>query len=232
MSVSLLDRITRALGAMGRAPARRRLRRAEAAYAARRFHRALLHWRAADAADIPEGAFRIGQLYARGEGVQRNLPEAACWLRRAADQGHAEAQLRLAQILLNGARGGPVARWRDSAAERDARATRGNEAALFPQGLEVAANVEEALGWLEAAETAGSIEAEGLLGAMRLDGAAGIRDVAEGLRRLTRAAEAGVAQAQFRLGDVAFQGLGGVVDACLAADWYEQAAAQKGPHRR
>ena len=132
-------------------------------------------------ADDAEAAFRIGQLYVKGEGVQRNLPEAVLWLRRAAEGRHAEAQLRLAQILINGARGGTVAHWRAVASGCDAGTTHGNETVLFPQGLEVATDVEEALAWLEAAAAGGSMEAEGLLGSLRLDGAGGVRDIPDAL---------------------------------------------------
>lgn len=37
--------------------------------------------------------FRLGRMYARGEGVAENLVEAATWTRQAAEQGLPKAQL-------------------------------------------------------------------------------------------------------------------------------------------
>jgi TPR repeat protein len=42
--------------------------------------------------------FRMGVLYAAGEGVTRDLPKAASYYRQAAEQGHAEAQNALAFV--------------------------------------------------------------------------------------------------------------------------------------
>ena len=91
---------------INRARVSRHMDRGGAAYAGRRFFSALRRWRAAHSAGSSEAAFRIAELYVKGEGVQRNLAEAVKWYREAAGRGHAEAQFRLGLILLNGAVGG------------------------------------------------------------------------------------------------------------------------------
>jgi len=48
---------------------------------------------------------RLGDAYARGEGVPTNLAEAVKWYRRAADQGDYQAEVRLADILRADAKG-------------------------------------------------------------------------------------------------------------------------------
>ena len=75
-----------------RARASRHMDRGEEAYAGRRFTSALRRWRVACTAGSSEAAFRIAELYVKGEGVQRNLAEAVKWYRQAAERGHAKAQ--------------------------------------------------------------------------------------------------------------------------------------------
>ena len=68
--------------AINRARVSRHMDRGGAAYAGRRFFSALRRWRAAYSAGSSEAAFRIAELYVKGEGVQRNLAEAVKWYRR------------------------------------------------------------------------------------------------------------------------------------------------------
>jgi hypothetical protein len=44
----------------------------------------------------------LGQMYLLGEGVERDLPEAARWFQRAVDQGQANAALMLGKMYWNG----------------------------------------------------------------------------------------------------------------------------------
>ena len=46
--------------------------------------------------------FKVGSMYAFGEGVPRNFTEAGEWFRRAADQGHAAAQFNLGAMYAEG----------------------------------------------------------------------------------------------------------------------------------
>ena len=63
-------------------------------------------WRRAGAKGHGEANFRIGQLYARGEGVIRSIPDAVVWYKRAAATNHSEAQFQLGTIYVNGAASG------------------------------------------------------------------------------------------------------------------------------
>ena len=63
-------------------------------------------WKQAGAQGHAEANYRIGQLYARGEGVIRSIPDAVVWYKRAAEANHAEAQFQLGTIYVNGAESG------------------------------------------------------------------------------------------------------------------------------
>ena len=78
LSLPQLAKVRRALAA-------RRVSRGAAAYARKRFFSALRRWRTAHSVGSSEAAFRIAELYVKGEGVQRNVAEAVKWYRRAAE---------------------------------------------------------------------------------------------------------------------------------------------------
>jgi len=50
----------------------------------------------------PDGQYGLGEMYAKGEGVEKNLDEAALWFTRAAENGHAQAQRVLISAYENG----------------------------------------------------------------------------------------------------------------------------------
>ncbi len=87
-----------------------------------------------------------------------------------------------------------------------------------------AAGPERATPWLLAAAQCGLVEAQLVLGRMRLDGQGGPRDPAKALAWFTRAAEAGSADACNMLGRCHEHGWGTPVDAKAAALWYGKAA--------
>src|ERR1700733_814218 len=83
------------------------------AYKMGQYFSAFGHWKRASDSGDPRAQYLIGRLYARGEGVVRNLPDAVAWYRRAAEAGHIAAQFRLGTIYLNGGASGAnaVDRW-------------------------------------------------------------------------------------------------------------------------
>ena len=82
---------------------------------------ALAAWKQAAKLEDPEALYRIGLLYARGEGVAQSFGDAVTWYKRAAEAGHIEAQFQLGAIYLNGASSGlnGASGWFKSAAQRD-----------------------------------------------------------------------------------------------------------------
>ena len=78
----------------------------------------------------PAAQEKIGRLYQRGKGVERDYALAAQWYRRAADQGESQAQTRLAMMLRYGI--GPrhdyaeAMKWYRAGAAQDRKSTRLN----------------------------------------------------------------------------------------------------------
>ena len=66
--------------------------RGVAAHEKRRYLKALDAWRRSSAQGHLESYYRIGLLYARGEGVFQSLPDAAIWYKRAAEAGQLDVQ--------------------------------------------------------------------------------------------------------------------------------------------
>ena len=50
----------------------------------------------------PDGQYGLGEMYAKGEGVEMNPDEALLWFTRAAENGHAQAQRVLVSAYENG----------------------------------------------------------------------------------------------------------------------------------
>ena len=61
-------------------------------------------WRMLDQAKWgePEAQYAVGMMYLAGEDVERDEKEAAEWLRKASDQNHAPATLKLAELYEKG----------------------------------------------------------------------------------------------------------------------------------
>ena len=62
-------------------------------------------WKQASAHGHADAQYRIGLLYARGEGVVRSMSDAVAWYKRAAEAGHADARYQLGLIYLRGSVG-------------------------------------------------------------------------------------------------------------------------------
>lgn len=151
--------------ASGRA-ALRWLRRGVAAHGRQQYFNALAAWKEAAKFDEQEAVYRIGLLYAQGQGVAQSFGDAVIWYRRAAEGGHIEAQFQLGMIYLHGASSvlNGTSEWFTSATQRHRVHAQQNLDVLFPHGIVVEKNIEVAMRWLEAAATAGKAEAQVILG--------------------------------------------------------------------
>jgi TPR repeat protein len=189
--------------------------------------KALAAWKKASDQGSAEAPYRIGLLYARGEGVLQSLPDACAWYRTAADRGSCDAQFQLGLIYLDGAGNkGPNAPWHARVNSRDEAAAQRMVGLLFPHGLEVQRDPVEAHRLITAAATRGKPEAQALLGTLYERGQGCERDYEKARHWYAEAAEHGIALAQTGLGDIYYQGLGVEADPAVAADWYEKAAKQ------
>jgi len=94
----------------------------------------------------------VGDSYKTGRVVEKDYTQAAAWYRKAADQGHTDAQIRLAGLYRDGAKGFPrdmdqaVAWYRKAAdlGDADAQATLG---VLYSMGQGVPQSDAEAYYW-------------------------------------------------------------------------------------
>jgi len=130
----------------------RALRAALAAYAREDYPAAARMLTTLAQAGDPEAQYRLGLLYARGKGVLGNLGDGIVWYRRAAEQGHAEAQFELSLAYVYGGHAHyDVGRWYDGAAEIDKSAADNNLELMFPNGINVPQDHPEALRWSIAA---------------------------------------------------------------------------------
>lgn len=59
---------------------------------------ALRHWQPLAAEGHPAAQYNLGQMYEQGLGLPRNSAFAAHWYRKAADQGHEQAQRQLERL--------------------------------------------------------------------------------------------------------------------------------------
>ena len=84
------------------------------------------------------GQCEVGLKYSQGEGVPQNYAKAMKWFRKAADQGHAEAQFKLGNMYYL-SQGTPLdyveaAKWLQKAADQGHAAAAYNMGALYDKG--------------------------------------------------------------------------------------------------
>ena len=158
----------------------------------------------------------LGIIYAKVEGVAAETPQARTWIRRAAEQGHAEAQYYIGERSDDE----EAVEWLRQAGEQ------GHVAAQFALALKyegtsdgVWPDAEEAVTWLRRAAERGHAEAQRLLGGHYASGDGVAQDDTEAVGWLRKAAEQGNPFAQFELGEMFAVGRGVPQDDMQAAVW-------------
>jgi len=189
----------------------------------------------------PAAQALLGQLYADGRGVERDMFEAGRWLRAAAANGEATGAYALATLTDDGSLTPPGtdpsnqdARTREATRLYLVAANHGStpgqvETGLrYARGIGTAQNLTEAARWFREAANAGSPDAQFNLGALHAAGSlnGGKPDHTTASSWFQKAAELGHADAQYNLGLSAAQGLAGPIDNAAAARWFRQAANQ------
>lgn len=95
--------------------------------------------------------YRIGNLYEKGNGVERDAARAKTWYQLAAAQGNASAMHNLAVLFAMGADGtvdnDSATRWFTSAAELGVKDSQFNLGILAAKGVGMAQNLEESYKW-------------------------------------------------------------------------------------
>jgi TPR repeat protein len=98
----------------------------------------------------------VGESYAAGKGVERDLKQAAEWYRKAAEKGDVAGELHLAALYRDGGKGfardmAQAAAWFRKAAEQGDAGAQGTLGVLYSIGQGVAHNNVEAYYWLDLA---------------------------------------------------------------------------------
>ena len=167
-----------------------------------RDERKAAEWIERAAQSLPVAQYWYGRILTEGRGLDTDLAAARVWLGRAAENGIAEAQVMLGELMLN-ARGGP----RDQGAAGDLfakAAAQGHAGAMFALGVLAGGNGDgadpaSAQQWFQQAAERGHAYAQLMLARYLAHGLAGSTDLAEARRLLKAAQAAGVTQARLEL---------------------------------
>ena len=179
----------------------------------------------------PEPQYELGWMYETGfNSAARDMTEAVKWYRKAAEQGHIQAQLRLGLIY---ERGEGVAQdpieavkwYRKAAAQGDAH-TQVNLGLMYERGEGVAQDPAEAVKWYRKAAAQGDAWGQNNLGWMYANGEGVAQDPAEAVKWYRKAAAQGNAHAQANLGLMYETGRGVTQSDAEAIKWYTKAAEQ------
>jgi TPR repeat protein len=153
-----------------------------------------------------EAEVALGNLYESGQSVLPLDPaQAAEWYRRAADKGHAGAQMNLAMMYFDGqgvARNVPQAiAWYEKAAGSGDAVAMLNLGSIYEDGADrVARDLMKAAAWYGKAAGHGLGTAQYRLGMLYRDGRGVTRDRAQAIDWLRKAAERDETDAQLELG--------------------------------
>ena len=173
------------------------------------------------------------EYYKKGVAIfnQENYAEAVKWFRKAAERGHADAQIRLGECYYYGWGTSldriEAAKWFRKAAERghaDAQYKLGD---CYANGQGVSQDRAEAAKWLRRAAEQGNASAQYDLAFYYYNGWEVSKDYAEAAKWWRKAAEQGDGDAQVLLGRCYYEGGYGLSkDYAEAVKWYRKAAEQ------
>lgn len=186
----------------------------------------------------------VGDMYANGDGVPKNLKEALKWYQLAAEQGNAKAQTTLGSMyhlgtFIEDPKLPPTpprfnlvpqdykeaARWYRLAAEQGYLPAELNLAAMYNAGQGVSQNDKESLKWYRLAAEQGDVTAQRTLGTLHYQGLRVRQDYKEASKWFQMAAEQGDVAVQYDLGVMYEKGQGFKRDYEQAHMWLNLAAA-------
>ena len=151
--------------------------------------------------------YRLGKMLLNGKGTEVDLPRAAAYFQKAAENKNTYAQYALAKLILDGKIDGDRASavvWMQNSAEG------GNEQAQYALGKlylsDEHKDMAQAVHWLNAAAEKNNQYAQYTLGSVYLKGEDMPKDVPAAMKWLTAAAEQGNQFAQYTLGSLYLKG--------------------------
>ena len=181
----------------------------------------------ADAGDA-EAMFKLGLMYAKGEGVTLDIDKAREWWEKAADAGHAVAMFNLGVMYYKGI-GVPVdkkeaRKWWKKATDTGDTGAMLNLGWMYYEGNTVSVDKDKAKELWEKAADAGNVDAMYNLGVMYDRDKSVPANKKEARKWWEKAADAGNIDAMYNLGVMYDTGDGVTPDKGKAREWLEKAA--------
>jgi TPR repeat protein len=179
---------------------------------------------------IAEAQFRLGRMYAKGEGISQDFVQAVAWFHKAAGQGYAKAQNGLGVMYAIG-QGVPqnytqAVMWFRRAAEQGEPMAQTNLGVRYEAGQGVPQDYAQAAEWYRKAAGQGYAEAQFNLSLLYANGTGVPQDYAQAVVLYRKAAEQGYAAAQYNLGRMYETGRGVTRDDVEALKWMFIAASE------
>ncbi len=173
----------------------------------------------------------LGKDYYFGKyGKPKDFKKAVTNFRKAAEQGHAEAQFNLAIMYKNGEgveqSYTEVVKWYRKAAEQGYAEAQNNLAIMYNNGDGVEQSYTEAVKWYRKAVEQGHVTAQFNLAIMYYDGEGVEQSYTEAVKWFRKAAKQGFANAQNSLAGMYYDGKGVVKSQKEAIKWWRKSAAQ------
>ena len=176
----------------------------------------------------------LGLRYARGEGIVKNMSEAAKWYYKAVGSRWGEVQLvkeynwgltytNSGGVFMCDAE--TVKRLRKTAEQGNAEAQY-NLGVAYLNGDGIASDVSEAVKWYRKAAEQGYAKAQYNLGCCYANGEGITENIFEAMKWYRKAMEQGLVELQFWLGYCYANGVGVAKDMSEAVKWYRKAAEQ------
>ena len=163
-------------------------------------------------------------------GQPKDDEKAVEWFRKAADQGHAEAQAQLGYMYLYGygvdRKYYEAIKWYRKAAEQENVSAQVQLGYMYLNGYGVVKDYAEALKWYGKAANQGHPSGMNGLGFMYQNGYGVNKDYAEAIKWYRMAAEKGNVSAKSNIATMYFNGFGVDQDYAEAFKWYREAAEQ------
>jgi len=175
--------------------------------------------------------WQVGLDYQQGDIVGRDFVQAEAWLKKAADQGYAQAELALGLLLEKRNSGiaeddAQAAGLLRKAADQGLAEAQYQLALSYRHGIGVTEDNAQAAAWLQKAAQQKNANAMAELADLYAHGQGVGKDEKQTFALATQAAALGSAQGEYELGLAYESGQGTKKDKGQATDWYRKAADQ------
>lgn len=170
--------------------------------------------------------YRLGELYNRGDGVEKSTDDAIKWLEKAAEANYIEAYCLLGEIFAEIEKYEEAQKWLELAIN-NGKNDAGTMTVLGICLIFLDKSDARALRYLEEAAAVDDSEAQTLLGYIYKNGLCGVeKSDTNAVKWFESAADNGVAEAQFELGNCYKEGIGFNQNYSNAIACYKQAVQQ------